>query len=43
MRERQCLEDGLMNFYLLANGEEQFGGLPRRRSSSDDLIWQTRM
>jgi hypothetical protein len=43
MREQQCLEDGLRNFCLLANGEEQYGGLPSRRSSSDELIWQTRM
>jgi hypothetical protein len=43
MKEQHCFEDGLRSFYLLVNGEEQFGGLPSRRSSSDELIWQTRM
>jgi len=43
MREQQCFEYSLRNFYLLANGEEQFGGHPSRKSSSDELIWQARM
>ena len=43
MRQQQRFEYSLRNFCVLANGEEQFGGLPSRRLSSDEFIWQIRM